>query len=100
MGKVQLKILPWVANMLNTPGSSWLILEKEIGAGATIGDLLADLASSYTDFRKVVFNPDTGKVNDQVMVILNGGLLQFPDVTEAKLADGDSIVLLPVYSGG
>jgi len=100
MGTVQLKILPWIANMLNIPGSSWLTLEKEIREGATIGDLLSDFASSYTDFRKVVFNPDTGIISGQVMIIINGNLLRFPDVTEAKLSDGDSIILLPVYSGG
>ncbi len=100
MGKVQLKIPPWVASMLGEQGPGWFTLEREIGEGATIGDLLVELASSYTDFRKVVFNPDIGKVSDQVVVILNDSLLQLPDVTEAKLNDGDSISLLPVYSGG
>ena len=86
--------------MLNEHGSGWFTLEKEIGKETTIGDLLADLAFSHTDFRKMVFNPDVGKVSDQVIVILNDSLLQLPDVTEAKLNDGDSISLLPVYSGG
>ncbi len=100
MGKVQVKITPSLASVLNTQSSDWIILEKEIGECAAIGDLLADLVFSYTDFRKVLFDPDTGKVSDQVMVVLNDRLLQFPDMTEAKLKDGDSIVLLPVYSGG
>ncbi|MFC2025122.1 MoaD/ThiS family protein [Chloroflexota bacterium] len=100
MGKVQLKIPSWVAIMLNEQGSDWFILEKEIGEGATIGDLLADLASDYTDFRKVLFNPDIGKVSDQVNVILNNNLLQSTDMTEAKLNDGDTVTLLPVYTGG
>lgn len=100
MGKVQLKIPPSLAGVLNTQSSDWIILEKEIAECAAIGDVLADLALSYTDFRKVVFDPDTKKVSDQVMVVLDDRLLQFPDMTEAKLKDGDSIVLLPVYSGG
>ncbi len=100
MGKVRLKITPSLASTLNAQGSDWFTLEKEIGKGATLGDLLADLAFSYIDFRKVVFNPDTGKVSDQIMVILNNNLLPVPDVTEAKLDDGDGIIILPVYSGG
>jgi len=100
VGKVQLKIPPWVASMLNEQGSGWLILEREVGEGATIGDLLADLAVSYSDFRKAVFNPDLGKVNDQLIVVINGSTLQLPDAAEAKLNDGDSISLLPVFSGG
>lgn len=100
MGKVRLKFPASFASSLNAQGSDLVILEKEIGEGATIGSLLTNLAFSYTDFRKVVFNPDTGKVGDQVNVVLNNNLLQLPDVTEAKLSDGDSIIILPVYSGG
>ena len=100
VGKVLLKIPPWVGIMLNEQGSGWFTLEKEIEEGATIGDLLADIAFSYTDFRKAVFNPDAGKVSDQVNVILNDSLLQLPGVTETKLNDGDSIIILPVYAGG
>jgi len=100
MGKVQLKIPPWIASMLQAQGSDWLILEQEIGERATVGGLLTDLTYSYTDFRKVVFNPDVGTVSDQLIVFLNDSLLQGPDVTEAELSDGDSVTLLPVYTGG
>ncbi len=100
VGKVRLKFPASFASMLNAQGSDLVVLEKEIGEGTTIGDLLADLAFSYTGFRKVIFNPDIGKISDQVNVILNDSLLQFPDVTEAKLNDGDSIIILPVYAGG
>ena len=100
MSKVQLRIPPWIASMLNEPDSEWLTIEKELEEGTTIGNLLVGLALSYTDFRKVVFNPDIGRVSDQVMVFLNDSLLQGSDVTEARLNDGDSIMLLPVYAGG
>ena len=100
MGKVRLKFPASFASRLDAQGSDLVILEKKIGEEATIGSLLADLAVSYTDFRKVVFNPDTGKVGDQVNIVLNNNLLQFPEVTEAKLNDGDSIIILPVYAGG
>lgn len=99
MGKVRLKIPSWVASML-TQNSHWLILEKETEEWATIGDLLADFALSYPDFHKVVFNPDIGKVSEQVTVILNDSLLQCPDMTEVRLNDGDSVTLFPVFSGG
>ncbi len=100
MAKVRIEIPPWVASMLNAQHTDSLILEKEVGEETTLSDLLADLTSSYADFDKVVFNPDTGKVTDQVLVVLNNSLLQYTDVTEVKLRDGDSIMLLPVFSGG
>ncbi len=100
VGKVRLKIPSSIADTLNEQRSDWFILEKEIVEGATMGDLLTDLAFSYADFRKVVFDPDIGKVGDRVLVILNDSLLQIPDVTEVKLSDGDSVIFLPVYAGG
>ena len=100
MGRIRLKIPPWVAGMLNTPSSDWLILEQEIGGEATVGNLLAELALDSPEFRKAVFDPDTGKSSGQVMVFLNKNILQYSDIAETKLNYGDNIMLLPVYSGG
>ena len=100
MAKVRLEIPAWVASTFAVQHSDSLILEKEMAEEATIGSLLADFAFSHPDFSKEVFNTDVGKVGDQVVVILNGSLLQCPDVTEVKLNDGDSVMLLPVFAGG
>ncbi|MFC1985032.1 MoaD/ThiS family protein [Chloroflexota bacterium] len=100
MGKVQLKITPSLATTLDRQGTDWLTFEKEVGEGATIGDLLTGLVASYKDFHKVAFDPDTGEISDQLNIVLNDSLLLFPDAMEAKLTDGDSVILLPVYAGG
>ncbi len=100
MAKVRLEIPPWVAHMLNEQHSDWLILEEEVEEKATVVDLLSNLAFKYTNFDKVVFNPDIGEVADQVIVVVNDNLLQDADITEVKLKDGDSVMLLPVFSGG
>lgn len=100
MGKVQLKFPASFTNMLNVEGSDLVTVEKEIGEEATISEIFTGLAYSYTDFRKAVFDPDTGKVGDEVNIFLNKNLLQFPTGTETKLNNGDSILILPVYSGG
>lgn len=97
---VQLKIPAWVASMWGSEVSGWIILEKEIGEGATIGDLLTDLVKSHAYLQKVVFNQDTRKVSDQIMVFLNETLLQDPEVSKYGLREGDIITLLPVYAGG
>lgn len=100
MRKVQLEITSALASVLTNQGSDSLILEKEIHEGATLCDLLADLASNYRNFRNAVFDPDTREISDQVMIILNDSLLQFMDVMEAKLSNGDRVILALVLSGG
>lgn len=100
MAKVRVRLPSWIARMLDAKASGWLTLEKETGEGATVNDLLMGLVSSYPGFREAVFNPDTGGLNDQISVILNNKLLNFTEVSQTKLADGDTIVLLPLYYGG
>ena len=100
MANVKVKITPSLAGSLNASESEWLIFEKEVAEGATIGDLFTDLAFSDAEFRKVIFEPNTGKINDLVIVVLNDNLLQFLSITETNLKDGDIVILLPVYMGG
>ncbi len=100
MGKVRIEISPSVASMLKMDGSDWFILERQIREGGTVADVLTDVALDYTRFRKVVFDPDTGTLNDNINVVLNDSLLQSPDVSSVRLNDGDILILLTVFSGG
>ncbi len=100
MGKVQIKLPPWIAAALGAGASDWLVLEIEIKKGATVDRLLNELVASYPGFRERVFNPDTGHLNEQLNVVLNGTLLTFREITKKKLAPGDNITLVPLYSGG
>jgi len=100
MGRVRLELPSWVAAMLDAKVPGWLTLGKEIGEDATIDDLLSSLVVTYPGFRQAVFNPDTGHLNDQINVVLNDRLLTFQEVTQTKLRDGDTIVLVPIYFGG
>lgn len=100
MVNVRLEITPSLAGIMNTSGSAWFILEEKLEEGASVGDLFTRLALKYPEFRKAVFEPDTGEVSDEVLVVLNDVLLQSPGVSATKLRNGDTIILTPVYSGG
>jgi hypothetical protein len=100
MARVTVKITPSLAGALNASACEWLLFEKDIADAATIGDLFKDMASTDHDFGTVIFNPQSGKLNDLVVVVLNNQLLQPSDIMEAKLSDGDALILLPVYLGG
>jgi molybdopterin converting factor small subunit len=102
--RVQLEVTPALASVLRNESSGCLVLEKDVAEGATIGDLLADLAvdltPKYSSFHDAVFDPDTREVSDQVIIILNENLMQFPYVTDAKLSNGDRVMLAIVFGGG
>ena len=100
MIKIQLKISPSLTSTIDPKASDSLILEMELEDGATIRDLISELSFSYTNLYKVIFHPDTGKIEDVIMVVLNNVLLQMDDVIKTKLNDSDSIILLTAYTGG
>ncbi len=100
MCKVKLSLPSWVAKMIDAKASDGLTLEKEVGEGTTISDLLKRLVVTYPGFRQAVYDPDTGLVHEQINVILNSRLLTFREISQTKLTDGDTIVLLPMYYGG
>ena len=100
MAKVQVRISPSLAGSLNASGAEWLILEKEIGERSTIGDIFSNIALDDTEFRKVVFDPETATLNNLVVVVLNNTALHNVSITDTKVRDGDIVILLPVFMGG
>ena len=101
---IHLEITSALATVLRQENSDRIVIEKKVARGTTIGDLLADLAADlspeYKDFHLRVYNPETGEVSDQVMIILNDTLLQFPHVTNTELSNGDEVMLAVVFGGG
>ena len=75
-------------------------MEKEIGERTTVNELLSALVLTSPGFRESVFNPDVGLVNEQMNVVLNNELLTYAEISQTTLADGDTVTLLPIYSGG
>lgn len=100
MSKVQLKFPPWMTGLVNVQTSGWFIIEKDVTEGTTVSNFLADIAFSHADFKKAVFDPSLRKFSDNIILVINDKPFHLPDTAETKLYDGDSIILLPVFSGG
>ncbi len=100
MSKVKIKLPSWIAAKLDNKSSGWLTLEKELGEDTTIDGLLKDMVAAEPGFREALYNPDTGLPTEQVNFVLNGRLLTFKELSQIKLADGDTILLIPLYTGG
>ncbi len=74
--------------------------EREVSAdGASVGDVLEGLAASHPDTRGQLFD-ERGQLNRFVNVYLNDEDVRFLDGISTKLADGDSVTILPAVAGG
>jgi len=100
MAKVNVRIPPHVAVMLNAGSSGWLVIQEELKGRMTVSDLLFSLVLTYPGFRETVYNPDVGVVNEQIGIILNDKLLAFEEISRTMLKENDSITILPLYYGG
>jgi hypothetical protein len=100
MGKVILKISPSLTSVSDSNMSRWFTFEKELEIGDTIRNLLEAAFSEHAGFRRKIFDPATYKLNSEILVVLNDNLLQLPDVTQVKLNEGDTIILLALDIGG
>lgn len=99
--KVTLKITPSLAWLADARNSDWVTLEKEMPEDATIADLVQNLTSNSAGFRRMLIDPETGKMSEQIELILNQSLIQFSrDMETTRLKNGDTVTLLPVYAGG
>ena len=100
MGRVRLEIMPGLSHHFNADHLGRLVLEKEVGDGATVGDLLEEIASQNREVRKALFNAGTGKLAVHICLILNGSFLELSGGLEAGLRSGDTIRLMLAFSGG
>jgi molybdopterin synthase sulfur carrier subunit len=74
--------------------------EKEIGAsGASVGEVLRDLASSHPATESQLFGAD-GALNRYVNVYLNDEDVRVLDGLDTAVGDGDTLQILPAMAGG
>ena len=100
MIKIKLRLSSWVAAKLGDEHSGWLTLEKEVGEGSTISDLLVGIVMTYPGLCEAVYSPDTGLLDERINVALNDHALNSREISRVKLSDGDTIMLFPSHWGG
>jgi sulfur carrier protein ThiS len=100
MNTVKIESYSWIAGTMGNESIQNQKVKKSVQAGTTVYDLFCEMAANYPEFSKQVFNPSNGQLSDQVMVIMNGRLLQSADLKTTVLKDNDKITLSPVLVGG
>ncbi len=71
------------------------------GNGDTIAELFADLESRYGGIQERLIDKGNGdQLRRFVNVYLNDEDVRFLDGISTKLADGDSVTILPAVAGG
>jgi len=72
--------------------------EVEVG-GATVGDVLASLVERYPGLRGQLLT-DEGDLNRFVNVYVDGQDIRYLDEWATKVAERDTLIILPAMAGG
>jgi sulfur-carrier protein len=69
------------------------------GRGDTLSDLLGDLDAQFPGLRERLVTGD-GELHRFVNIYVNDEDVRFLGALDAKLADGDTVTILPAVAGG
>lgn len=94
--KIRVQYLGFIKNMLNKTEEHF-----ELEEGASLSDLLSKLAGIYgASFRKEVYEPSVNKIKTGFSVTINGIFIGQLGGLDAKLSDGDQVLLMSLVTGG
>ena len=97
---VHVEILPWLSDRISAQHAGRLTLTQEVTEGATARQVLEALAADNQRFREVVFSDRSGRLAGHIMLLRNGRLIELAGGMEAELGPGDTLRLIPGFSGG
>lgn len=97
---IRVEAYSWIASILGAAANENQKIKKQVKADSTVYDFFNELAENNPKFCEEVFNPQTGQLSDQVMIIMNGKLVQSADLRTTRFKDNDKITLSPVLVGG
>jgi MoaD family protein len=94
--KVRVQYFGFIKNMLNKREEHF-----ELDEDTSLSDLLNKLAEVHgAAFRKEVYEPGLKDVKMGFSVTVNGVLMGQLGGLDAKLSDGDNVILMSLMSGG
>jgi len=97
--RVKVEALAWLARGMNGERTGKAVWQEPIADGETLGDLMDRLAGRYPHFADF-YDPSTKTLQEHVELVLNGRLFDLAGGLQAKLSDGDSVMIFPGFSGG
>ena len=98
--QVQVKVLPWFSEIIVPGQRTQVEVETELPPGSVLRSLLAGLAARYARFDQAIYEPQSDALRETVIVTHNERLVSPAAALDLELKNGDTVALLPAYSGG
>ena len=100
MPTVKLKVNPRLCRSVNLEPTDSEGICVSVPEGDTILGMVRRLATETGEFWRSIFDEKTQEIGANVLVVLNGRIVNPYDRSEALLKEGDELMLLPTFDGG
>jgi thiamine biosynthesis protein ThiS len=100
MATVIVKATRWLCQQMNVAPPNPDGVAVSVSEGESVRAMLRRLAAEGEGFWKAFLDAECQEVGDQVLVAVNGRLVNPADRSETRLRDGDEVLLLPLVDGG
>ena len=86
--------------LIPTPLRTYTAMQDTIEVeGGTVGELLSNMTSTYTELRKHLFTED-GKLRNFVNIYVNDDDIRYLDKEETPVSSDDTVSIVPSVAGG
>ena len=86
--------------LIPTPLRTYTAMQETIEVeGGTVGELLSNMTSKYTELRKHLFTED-GKLRNFVNIYVNDDDIRYLDKEETPVSSDDTVSIVPSVAGG
>ncbi len=100
MSRVNIELFFPLSRGVDKKQKGQIKLCEETVPDESVRRLLSRLSTLYPNLESILFDEASKEVSNFVCILLNDRDLQIPDGLAAKLNDGDTLSLLPMYLGG
>ena len=86
--------------LIPTPLRTYTAMQDTIEVeGSTVGELLSNMTSTYTELRKHLFTEE-GKLRNFVNIYVNDDDIRYLDKEETPVSSDDTVSIVPSVAGG
>jgi len=100
MPTVKLIVNRWLRESLNMESTDSGEIAFSVSEGESILEMVHRLATEKDDIWKRIAADEGRAIHMDVLVILNGRIVNLHDRGEATLQEGDEVMFLPMTAGG
>jgi molybdopterin converting factor small subunit len=100
MPRVKLKVNRWLSRDGEADSTNFEKILTSAWAGKSILGMVRRLAEENDSFRRAIFDGENQQIKPNIIVVLNGRIVNPYERLESTLKEGDELTFLPVQNGG